>query len=138
LPRHRSVDDHLGLGDRHHASLIARFDLSSAEASWLTNMVQLGFVAGALLSSVVSLPDLVSLRRLMSIAGVLAALANVTLYSCPRRLGYPCITRHHGSARLFRDRDVRTHPDDAADAMCAASDRRILLRGVRSSRAKSP
>src|SRR5579859_2830259 len=64
-------------------SLIARFDLSSAAASWLTNIVQLGFVAGALLSSVVSLPDLVSLRRLMAMAGVLAALANIALLFVP-------------------------------------------------------
>ena len=63
--------------------LVRVFALSSAEASWLTNMVQVGFVVGALLSSLVGLPDLVSLRRLMASSALLAALANLALLVAP-------------------------------------------------------
>ena len=56
--------------------LVGVWSLTPAEASWLTNMVQIGFVAGALGSSLVSLPDLVSLRKLMGISGLAAAIAN--------------------------------------------------------------
>ncbi|TIR22499.1 MAG: MFS transporter [Mesorhizobium sp.] len=50
----------------------------SAEA-WLTNGVQVGFVIGALAASLVNLPDLVRLSRLMAAAALVAALANATL-----------------------------------------------------------
>ena len=53
--------------------------LSAAEAAWLTNGVQIGFVTGALLSSLVNLPDIVRLNRLMAASAVLAALANAAL-----------------------------------------------------------
>lgn len=55
---------------------------ASAEA-WLTNGVQLGFVIGALAASLVNLPDLVRLNRLMAAAAVVAALANATLLLHP-------------------------------------------------------
>ena len=57
--------------------------LSAAEVSWLTNAVQLGFVTGALLSSFVSLPDLVPLRRLMGVSAIVAASANLCLLWAP-------------------------------------------------------
>ncbi|MFJ5487328.1 MFS transporter, partial [Hansschlegelia beijingensis] len=57
--------------------LIAAWGLSPADASWLTNMVQLGFVAGALGSSLVNLPDIVAPRKLMAASAALAALANL-------------------------------------------------------------
>jgi MFS family permease len=63
--------------------LIAVWRLSSGQVSWLTNAVQLGFVAGALLSSLVSLPDLVPLRRLMGVSALVAALANLCLLWVP-------------------------------------------------------
>ena len=68
--------------------LTALWHLSGAQASWLTNAVQIGFVAGALGSSVVSLPDLVSLRKLMAVSALLAALANITLLWAP---SYPLL-----------------------------------------------
>ena len=43
--------------------LVPLWHLSAVQVSWLTNAVQLGFVTGALLSSFVSLPDLVPLRQ---------------------------------------------------------------------------
>lgn len=64
-------------------ALIRVFGLTLAGSSWLTNMVQLGFVVGALVSSIISLPDLVAPRRLMGIAGLVAALANLTLLWVP-------------------------------------------------------
>ncbi|WP_108661676.1 MFS transporter [Acuticoccus kandeliae] len=57
----------------------AAFDLSPAALSWLTNGVQLGFVAGAILSSLVNLPDIVRLNRLMAGAALVATLANASL-----------------------------------------------------------
>ncbi|BCM17969.1 MFS transporter [Mesorhizobium sp. J8] len=54
----------------------------SAEA-WLTNGVQVGFVIGALAASLVNLPDLVRLSRLMAAAALVAALANATLLLHP-------------------------------------------------------
>ncbi|RWD72018.1 MFS transporter [Mesorhizobium sp.] len=51
---------------------------ASAEA-WLTNGVQVGFVIGALAASLVNLPDLVRLSRLMAAAALVGALANATL-----------------------------------------------------------
>lgn len=44
--------------------------------SWLTLAVQLGFVTGALLSSVLNLSDVFSAPRLVAICAVLAAIAN--------------------------------------------------------------
>lgn len=64
-------------------SLIGVFGLTLGGAAWLTNMVQFGFVVGALTSSLFSLPDLVAPRRLMGIAGLLAAVANLSLLWVP-------------------------------------------------------
>jgi MFS family permease len=53
-----------------------RWDLSRLEASWLTIVVQLGFVGGAIVSSVTNLADRVAPRRLILMGAVGAALAN--------------------------------------------------------------
>jgi MFS family permease len=50
--------------------------LSDAGATWLTTSVQLGFVAGALVSAVLNLPDRVALTRLIGASALLAAAAN--------------------------------------------------------------
>jgi MFS family permease len=63
--------------------LVVRWHLSAGQVSWLTNAVQLGFVTGALLSSLVSLPDLVPLRKLMGVSAVVAASANLCLLWVP-------------------------------------------------------
>ena len=63
--------------------LIRLWHLSPSRASWLTNAVQIGFVVGALGSSLVGLPDLVSLRKLMAVSALLAALANLCLLWVP-------------------------------------------------------
>ncbi len=52
------------------------WELSRTEASWLTVVVQLGFVAGAGLSAIVNLADRVAPRRLLLIGTLGAAIAN--------------------------------------------------------------
>ena len=53
--------------------------LSPAEAAWLTNGVQIGFVAGALFASLFNLPDLIRMNRLMAGSAALAVAANAAL-----------------------------------------------------------
>ena len=53
--------------------------LSDAQVAWLTNGVQIGFVTGALLASLVNLPDIVRLNRLMAAASFTAATVNALL-----------------------------------------------------------
>jgi MFS family permease len=50
--------------------------LSEATASWLTIAVQLGFVAGTLLSAFFNLPDIFSTRRLFALSAFAGALTN--------------------------------------------------------------
>jgi MFS family permease len=60
------------------APVLAReWQLSSAGTAWLTISVQLGFVAGALVSALLTLADRWSARRLVAGSAVLAALATV-------------------------------------------------------------
>ena len=61
------------------AQLKAEWSLTSAAGSWLTIAVQLGFVAGALVSSVVNLPDLMPPARVIACAAIGAAIANSLL-----------------------------------------------------------
>jgi len=63
--------------------LIRDWQISPGLAAWLTNAVQIGFVAGALGASAVNLPDIVRVPRLMAGAAVLAALANAALLVAP-------------------------------------------------------
>ncbi|MGO4641169.1 nitrate/nitrite transporter [Mesorhizobium sp. 2RAF45] len=57
--------------------------LTAGAEAWLTNGVQVGFVIGALVASLVNLPDLVRLSRLMAAAALVAALANASLLFHP-------------------------------------------------------
>lgn len=57
--------------------------LGPGAEAWLTNGVQVGFVIGALSASLVNLPDLVRLSRLMAAAAMVAALANASLLFHP-------------------------------------------------------
>ncbi|NNE78874.1 MAG: MFS transporter [Silicimonas sp.] len=59
--------------------LVSAWSLSATAAGWLTNVVQIGFVVGALGSSLVALSDRVSLTHLMCWASVLSAVFNATL-----------------------------------------------------------
>ena len=53
--------------------------LSTTAASWLTIAVQLGFVAGAVVSAVANLADIVAPRRLILAGSLVAATANLGL-----------------------------------------------------------
>ncbi|MFW7357550.1 MAG: MFS transporter [Brucella sp.] len=61
--------------------------LSDSGVAWLTNGVQIGFVTGALLASLVNLPDIVRLNRLMAGAAILAAGMNAILLLEPGPVG---------------------------------------------------
>jgi MFS family permease len=55
------------------------WSLGDNEAAWLTIAVQLGFVAGALLSAALTLPDVVSPRLVLLVGALGAATANLLL-----------------------------------------------------------
>ena len=67
--------------------LTRRWALSPSAAGWLTNSVQLGFVVGALGSSLVNLADVVRLNRLMAISAALGAASNLILLIEPGTAG---------------------------------------------------
>ncbi|WP_167484294.1 MFS transporter [Mesorhizobium tamadayense] len=69
------------------AELKAAWRLSGPIDIWLTNGVQIGFVAGALAASLVNLPDIVRLSRLMAISALVAAAANASLLLQPTPAG---------------------------------------------------
>ncbi|MGR3472137.1 MAG: MFS transporter [Paracoccus sp. (in: a-proteobacteria)] len=63
--------------------LVRVWQLSPAQAGWLTNAVQIGFVLGALASSAVNLPDILPMTRLITVSALLAAAANAAVLLQP-------------------------------------------------------
>jgi MFS family permease len=59
--------------------LTAEWGLSGAQKSWLTMSVQIGFVAGALLSAVLNLSDRIPAHRLAAASALAAAAANAAI-----------------------------------------------------------
>ncbi len=57
-------------------ALTREWHLSASAASWLTLSVQLGFVAGTLLSALLNLPDVISPRHLFTLTAIAAAVFN--------------------------------------------------------------
>lgn len=57
-------------------ALSREWNLSEGAASWLTLSVQLGFVAGTLLSALLNLPDIISPRRLFTLTAIAGAIFN--------------------------------------------------------------
>ncbi len=55
------------------------WQLSESTTAWLTLAVQLGFVAGTLLSATLNLPDVVRVRHLFALSAILGALVNALL-----------------------------------------------------------
>jgi MFS family permease len=55
------------------------WQLSAAEAGWLTTMVQLGFVVGTAAAAVLNLADLLPSRWYFAVSGLLGAMANAAL-----------------------------------------------------------
>jgi MFS family permease len=59
--------------------LRAAWDLSAAQAGWLTSAVQLGFVAGTATAAVLNLADVVPARTYFALAALAAAACNAAL-----------------------------------------------------------
>ncbi len=59
--------------------LTSEWGLTGGQQSWLTMSVQVGFVAGALLSAVLNLADRLPPQRLIAASAVLAAIANAAI-----------------------------------------------------------
>jgi MFS family permease len=57
-------------------ALRVEWNLSNANVSWLTIAVQLGFVCGTLLSALLNLPDIFSVRYLIAVSAFAGALTN--------------------------------------------------------------
>jgi len=57
-------------------ALSQEWKLSSSQISWLAIAVQLGFVAGTLISATLNLPDIISTRHLFAVSAVLGATVN--------------------------------------------------------------
>ena len=57
-------------------ALAREWNLSTGQASWLANAVQLGFVAGTLISATLNLADIITTRHLFAVAALLGALSN--------------------------------------------------------------
>ena len=57
-------------------ALTREWNLSNSAASWLTLSVQIGFVAGTLLSALLNLPDVISPRHLFTVTAIAGAIAN--------------------------------------------------------------
>src|SRR5437762_3483618 len=57
-------------------SLKAEWHLDDSMAGWFTIAVQLGFVAGTLLSALLNLPDIIRTRRLFAVSVFAGALSN--------------------------------------------------------------
>jgi MFS family permease len=60
-------------------ALRTEWNLSDAAASWMTIAVQLGFVAGTLISAILNLSDLIPTRRLFAASAILGAATNALL-----------------------------------------------------------
>lgn len=57
-------------------ALSQEWKLSASQISWLAIAVQLGFVAGTLISATLNLPDIISTRHLFAVAAILGATVN--------------------------------------------------------------
>ncbi len=64
-------------------ALARHFSLTPSEIAWLTMAVQLGFVAGTLLSALVNLPDIIEPRVVFAGGSILGALATASSLIAP-------------------------------------------------------
>src|SRR5215207_743956 len=58
-------------------ALTREWQLTSSQISWIAIAVQLGFVAGTLVSATLNLPDIISSRHLFTVSAFLGAAVNV-------------------------------------------------------------
>jgi MFS family permease len=76
------------------APQIAReWRLGESQTTWFTLAVQLGFVAGTLLSATLNLPDVISPRRLFALCAFLGAVANAVLAAVVDGIGAAIVLR---------------------------------------------
>jgi MFS family permease len=57
-------------------ALDREWNLTESQVSWIAIAVQLGFVAGTLLSATLNLPDIITTRHLFAVSAILGAVAN--------------------------------------------------------------
>jgi MFS family permease len=60
-------------------ALTEHWGLTGGAAAWLTMSVQLGFVAGALLSALLNIPDLYAPRKVFAIGAIVGAILNASI-----------------------------------------------------------
>jgi len=72
-------------------ALRVEWGLSESTVSWLTVAVQLGFVCGTLLSAILNLPDVISVRHLFTLSAMAGAVTNAIFgyYARDASLGIP-------------------------------------------------
>ena len=71
--------------------LALQWGLTSSEKAWLTSAVQIGFVAGTAVASVLNLADILSARTYVSVCAIAASLSNLGLVFAPSfALGLVC------------------------------------------------
>ena len=58
-------------------ALTREWQLSPSQISWIAIAVQLGFVAGTVISATLNLPDIISSRHLFAVSAFLGAAVNV-------------------------------------------------------------
>ena len=63
--------------------LRALWDLTTAEAAWLTTIVQLGFVTGTALAAILNLADVLPARTLFSVSALFGAAVNALILAAP-------------------------------------------------------
>lgn len=73
--------------------IVAEWRLDGRAVSWLTLAVQLGFVAGTLVSATLNLPDIIRPRHLVALCAILGAAANALLAWGVSSLGPALILR---------------------------------------------
>ena len=59
-------------------ALTKEWHLTDSQVSWISIAVQLGFVAGTLISAVLNLSDIISARHLVAVSGVAGAITNAS------------------------------------------------------------
>src|SRR5215510_5010159 len=77
-----SIAEQLGMslwfsGSAVVPALTREWQLSPSQISWIAIAVQLGFVAGTLVSATLNLPDIISTRHLFAVSSFLGAPVNV-------------------------------------------------------------
>jgi MFS family permease len=81
-------------------ALAEEWALDASGQAWLTMSVQIGFVTGALVSALFTLPDVMNARHLFAICAVLGAGCNALIGLCGNSLGVTLVLRFFTGAFL--------------------------------------